>query len=129
MFPTAGRRIPVLGAGFAAAGAAIGGFAAGPPFALAFILLTGGSWCLAVTQVVAGTMVQQAIPDTLRGRISALGSAGQNGMAGIAAALTAASAAAVGAGRAVGALAALTTCTGLLLCAGLSRAGRTGTRR
>ncbi len=129
MFPTAGRRIPVLGAGFAAAGAAIGGFAAGPPFALAFILLTGGSWCLAVTQVVAGTMVQQAIPDTLRGRISALGSAGQNGMAGIAAALTAAAAAAVGAGRAVGALAALTTCTGLLLCAGLSRAGRTGTRR
>jgi MFS family permease len=126
MFPSAGRRIPVLAAAFAAAGAALAAFAAGPPFALTFILLTGGSWCLAATQVIAGTMVQQATPDALRGRISALGSAGQNGMAGIAAALTATVAAVMGAGRAVGALAAVSAGAGLLCCAGLARASRCG---
>ena len=124
MFPPAGRRIPVLAAAFAVAGAALAAFAARPSFIVAFILLAGGSWCLAATQVIAGTMVQQAIPDALRGRISALGSAGQNGMAGIAAALTAAAAAGVGAGPAVMALAAVSTGAGLLLCAGLARAGR-----
>ena len=72
MFPSAGRRIPVHPRAFAAAGAALAAFAAGPPFALTFILLTGASWCLAATQVIAGTMVQQATPDALRGRISAL---------------------------------------------------------
>ena len=147
MFPPAGRRILVLSMAFAGAGAALTVFATGPPFALAFILLTGGSWCLAATQVIAATMVQQATPDALRGRISALGSAGQNGMAGIAAALTATAAAVAGGGRAVGALAGVSVGAGLLCCAGLarssrsgasgprgvrrgfSRAGRTGTRR
>ena len=57
-------------------------------------------------------MVQQAIPDALRGRISALGSAGQNGLAGLAAAGTAGLAAAIGPGRAVTGLAVATAGAG-----------------
>jgi MFS family permease len=129
MFPPAGRRILVLSVAFAGAGAALTAFAAGPPFAVALILLTGGSWCLAATQVIAGTMVQQATPDALRGRISALGSAGQSGVAGVAAALTATAADVIGGGRAVGALAAVSVGAGLLCCAGLAQASRSGARR
>ena len=47
LFPPAGRRIPVLAAAFAVAGAALAAFAAGPSFVVAFILLAAGSWCLA----------------------------------------------------------------------------------
>jgi hypothetical protein len=75
-------------------------FAAGPSFALALFLLAGASLCLAATQVIPSTVVQQAIPDALRGRISAVGSAGQNGLAGLAAAGTSALAASVGPGLA-----------------------------
>jgi hypothetical protein len=70
-------------------------------------------------------MVQQAIPDALRGRISALGSAGQNGLAGLAAAATSAVAAAVGPGRAVTALAATIASGGSLLALLIARATRT----
>ena len=95
--------------------AGLAAFAAGPPFALALFLLAAASLCLVITQVIAGTMVQQAIPDALRGRISALGSAGQNGLAGLAAAATAGLAAALGPGRAVTGLAVTTASAGLLL--------------
>ena len=81
MFPGVGRGAVTIGIAFAGASAGMAAFAAGPPFALALFLLAGASLCLAATQVIAGTMVQQAIPDALRGRISALGSAGQNGLA------------------------------------------------
>jgi hypothetical protein len=109
---------------FAGAGAGLAAFAAGPPFALALFLLAGASLCLVITQVIAGTMVQQAIPDALRGRISALGSAGQNGLAGLAAAATAGLAAAVGPGRAVTGLAVAVASAGLLLTLLIARAGR-----
>jgi len=70
-------------------------------------------------------MVQQAIPDALRGRISALGSAGQNGLARLAAAATSAAAAAVGPSRAVTALAATIAGAGILLALLIARATRT----
>jgi len=76
------------------------------------VLLAGGSLCMTVIQVVAGTMVQQSTADAMRGRISALGSAGQNGLAGIAAAATTALAARIGPGLAVGMLAAVTASPG-----------------
>jgi hypothetical protein len=66
-------------------------------------------------------MVQQAIPDALRGRISALGSAGQNGLAGLAAAATSALAASIGPGRAVTALAATIASAGILLALLIAR--------
>ena len=94
MFPAAGRGALTIAIAFAGAGAGMAAFAAGPPFALALLLLACASLCLVITQVIAGAMVQQAIPDALRGRISALGSAGQNGLAGLAAAATAGLAAA-----------------------------------
>jgi Transmembrane secretion effector len=90
LFPGVGRGAVTIGIAFAGASAGMAAFAAGPPFALALFLLASASLCLAATQVIAGTMVQQAIPDALRGRISALGSAGQNGLAGLAAAATSA---------------------------------------
>src|SRR6202044_2088286 len=96
MFPAAGRGAVTIGIAFAGASAGMAAFAAGPSFVLALFLLAGVSLCLAATQVIASTMVQQAIPDALRGRISALGSAGQNGLAGLAAAATSALAAAFG---------------------------------
>jgi MFS family permease len=126
MFPAARRGTVTvtvtIGIAFAFAGAAMAAFAAGPPFALALFLLAGASLCLAATQVIAGTMVQRAIPDALRGRISALGSAGQNGLAGLAAAATAALAVALGPGRAVTALAATIASAGLLLALLIARA-------
>ncbi len=132
-FPVTGRA-RVLAAAFAGAGLAMGGFATGPPFAVAFLLLAAGSACLAGTQVMAGTMVQQVIPDALRGRISALGSCGQNGVAGLAGAATSSLAVGVGAGPAVGILAAITVGAGALCAARLAPArrapdpaGRTGT--
>ncbi len=73
-------------------------FAVGPSFALALFLLASASLCRAATQVIVGTMVQQATPDALRGWISALGSAGQNGLAGLAASATSALAVALGPG-------------------------------
>jgi hypothetical protein len=122
MFPGVGRGAVTIGIAFAGASAGMAAFAAGPPFALALFLLAGASLCLAATQVIAGTMVQQAIPDALRGRISALGSAGQNGLAGLAAAATSALAAAVGPGRAVTALAATVASAGILLALLIARA-------
>jgi MFS family permease len=123
MFPAAGRGAVTIGIAFAGAGAGMAAFAVGPSFALALFLLAGASLCLAATQVIAGTMVQQAIPDVLRGRISALGSAGQNGVAGLAAAATSALASAVGPGRAVTALAATIASAGILLALLIARAG------
>ena len=116
-FPAArrGTLYIAIAVAFAGAGAGLAAFAAGPPFALALFLLAAASLCLVITQVIAGTMVQQAIPDALRGRISALGSAGQNGLAGLAAAATAGLAAALGPGRAVTGLAVTTASAGLLL--------------
>lgn len=114
-FPPAGRRTLARTAAFVGAGAAIAGFAAGPAFVLVLLLLTGGSLCLAVTQVIAGIMVQQATTDAMRGRISALGSAGQNGLADIAAAATTGLAARIGPNLAVGTLAAITAIVGILL--------------
>lgn len=125
LFPGVGRGAVTIGIAFAGASAGMAAFAAGPPFALALFLLAGASLCLAATQVIAGTMVQQAIPDALRGRISALGSAGQNGLAGLAAATTSAVAAAVGPGRAVTALAATIASAGILLALLVARAPRT----
>jgi MFS family permease len=122
MFPAAGRGAVTIGIAFAGASAGMAAFAAGPSFALALFLLAGASLCLAATQVIAGTMVQQAIPDALRGRISALGSAGQNGLAGLAAAATSALAAAFGPGRALTALAATIASAGILLALLLARA-------
>jgi MFS family permease len=121
-FPAARRGTLYLAIAFAGAGAGMAAFAAGPPFALALFLLAGASLCLVVTQVIAGIMVQQAIPDALRGRISALGSAGQNGLAGLAAAATAGLAAALGPGRAVTGLAVTTAGAGLLLTLLIARA-------
>ena len=115
LFPPARRGTLYIAIAFAGAGAGLAAFAAGPPFAVALFLLAGASLCLVITQVIAGTMVQQAIPDALRGRISALGSAGQNGLAGLAAAATAGLAAALGPGRAVTGLAVTTASAGLLL--------------
>lgn len=122
MFPAAGRGAVTIGIAFAGASAGMAAFAAGPSFALALFLLTGASLCLAATQVIAGTMVQQAIPDALRGRISALGSAGQNGLAGLAAAATSALAAAFGPGRALTALAATIASAGIFLALLIARA-------
>ena len=124
MFPVARRATLYLAIGFAGAGAGMAAFAAGPPFALALVLLAGASLCLVITQVIAGTMIQQSIPDALRGRISALGSAGQNGLAGLAAAGTAGLAAAVGPGRAVTGLAAATAGAGVLLALLIAREPR-----
>lgn len=115
VFPPGHRRALALTAAFAGAGAAIGGFAVAPAFILALLLLAGGSLCLTVTQVIAGTIVQQATADAMRGRISALGSAGQNGLAGIAAAATTALATRIGPNLAVGMLAATTATAGILL--------------
>jgi MFS family permease len=120
-FPVRGRP-PILIVAFAGAGAAIAGFAAGPSIALAFILLAAGSSGLAAAQVIAGTWIQQAIPDALRGRISAIGSCGQNGIAGIAAAATSGLAAGTGPGLAVVILALLTTGAGVTFAALLARA-------
>jgi hypothetical protein len=125
LFPGVGRGAVTIGIAFAGASAGMAAFAAGPPFALALFLLASASLCLAATQVIAGTLVQQAIPDALRGRISALGSAGQNGLAGLAAAATSALAAAVGPSRAVTALAATTASAGILLALLIARATRT----
>ena len=121
VFPAARRGTLYLAIGFAGAGTGMAAFAAGPPFALALLLLAGASLCLVMTQVIAGTMVQQAIPDALRGRISALGSAGQNGLAGLAAAGTAGLAAVVGPGRAVTGLAVATGGAGVLLTVLIAR--------
>ena len=79
------------------------------------------AWLEGILQVIAGTMVQQAIPDALRGRISALGSAGQNGLASLAAAGTAGLAAVVGPGRAVTGLAVATAGAGVLLTVLIAR--------
>ncbi len=122
MFPAAGRGAVTIGIALAGASAGMAAFAAGPSFALALLLLAGASLCLAATQVIAGTMVQQAIPDALRGRISALGSAGQNGLAGLAAAATSALAVALGPGRALTALAAGIAAAGILLALLIARA-------
>jgi MFS family permease len=123
MFPAARRGALTIGIAFAGAGAGMAAFAAGPPFTLALFLLADASLCLTITQVIAGTMVQRAIPDALRGRISALGSAGQNGLAGLAAAATSALAVTIGPDRAVTALAAIITGAGLLLAVLIARAG------
>ena len=126
MFPASRRGTRYLAIALAGAGAAMAAFAADPPFAAALFLLAGASLCLVSTQVIAGTMVQQVIPDALRGRISALGSAGQNGLAGLAAAAIAVLAAAVGAGRAVTGLAVITAGGGIVLALLIARAGRVG---
>ena len=60
-------------------------------------------------------MVQQATTDAMRGRIGALGSAGQNGLADITAAATTGLAARIGPNLAVGTLAAITAIVGILL--------------
>jgi hypothetical protein len=124
MFPVARRGPWSMVFAFAGAGAALTGFAAGPPFALALVLLAGASLCLVSIQVIAGTMVQQAIPDALRGRISAVGSAGQNGVAGLAATATAGLAAALSPGRAVTGLAMVTAGAGVLLALLIAREPR-----
>ena len=121
-FPAAGRGALTIGIALGGAGAGMAAFAAGPPFAFALFLLADASLCLVVAQVIAGTMVQRSIPDGLRGRISALGSAGQNGLAGLAAAATSALAASVGAGRAVTVLAAVIAGAGVLLALLIARA-------
>jgi MFS family permease len=124
MFPVARHSTVYIGIALAGAGAGMAAFAAGPPLAVALLLLAAASLCLTTAQVIAGTMIQQAIPDALRGRISAVGSAGQNGLAGLAAAATSAAAAAVGPGRAVTALAAVTASAGILLVLLITRASR-----
>ena len=65
MFSAAGRGALTIGIAFAGASAGMAAFAAGPPFVLAVLLLAGASLCLAVTQVIADVMIQQAIPDAL----------------------------------------------------------------
>lgn len=121
-FPAVRRGTLYIGIAFAGAGAGMAAFAAGPPLALALFLLAGASLCLAITQIIAGTMVQRAIPDALRGRISALGTAGQNGLAGLAATATAALAATLGPGQAVTALAATIASAGIFLALLIARA-------
>jgi hypothetical protein len=128
VFPLVGRRTLVLAVAFAGAGAAIAGFAAGRAFVVALLLLTGGSLCLTVTQVVAGIMIQQSVTDAMRGRISALGTAGQNGLAGLAAAATAGLAARIGPNLAVGALAGGTAVAGILLSILAAQAASTWSR-
>ena len=101
LFSAAGRGALTIGIAFAG-GRRRMAFAAGPSVRR----YPSSSWparhlCLAVTQVIAGAMIQQAIPDALRGRISALGSAGQNGLAGLGAVATSGLAATVGPGAAV----------------------------
>lgn len=96
MFPSAARHRLALPAAFAVASLSLAGFAAGPPFIAAVVLLAGGSLCLTVSQATAGALIQQAVPDTMRGRIAALRSSGQNGLAGLAAAATAGLATGIG---------------------------------
>jgi MFS family permease len=124
LFPARKRGTLYIGIAFAGAGAGMAAFAAGPPLTLALFLLAGASLCLVITQVIAGTMVQRAIPDALRGRISALGSAGQNGLAGLAATATAGLAAILGPGQAVTALAATIASAGIFLALLIARASR-----
>jgi hypothetical protein len=121
MFSAAGRGALTIGIAFAGASAGMAAFAAGPPFVLAVLLLAGASLCLAVTQVIAGAIIQQAIPDALRGRISALGSAGQNGLAGLGAVVTSGLAATVGPGGAVTGLAGIIACAGIFLALLIAR--------
>ena len=121
MFSAAGRGALTIGIAFAGASAGMAAFAAGPPFVLALLFLAGASLCLAVTQVIAGAMIQQAIPDALRGRISALGSAGQNGLAGLGAVVTSGLAATVGPGGAVTGLAGIIACAGIFLALLIAR--------
>jgi MFS family permease len=113
MAPSAVRHPLTLPAAFAVAGVAIAAFAAGPPFILALFLLAAGSLGLTVTQATAGTIIQQSTPDAMRGRITALGSAGQNGLAGLAAAATAGLAAGAGPGLATAVMAAVTVGGGI----------------
>ena len=122
VFSAAKRGAVTIGIAFACGGAGLTAFAAGPSFVLALFLLAGASLCLTAIQVIAGTMVQQSIPDALRGRISALGSAGQNGLAGLAAAATSALAVSLGPGRAVTILAATVGSVGILLALLIARA-------
>ncbi len=121
VFSAAGRGALTIGIAFAGGGAGMAAFAAGPPFVLSLLLLAGASLCLAVTQVIAGAMIQQAIPDALRGRISALGSAGQNGLAGLGAVATSGLAATVGPGAAVIGLAGTIACAGIFLALLIAR--------
>ena len=67
-------------------------------------------------------MIQRAIPDVLRGRISALGSAGQNGLAGLGAVATSGLAATLGPGRAITGLAGTVAGVGILLALLIARA-------
>ena len=124
MFSAAGRGALTIGIAFAGASAGMAAFAAGPPFVLALLFLAGASLCLAVTQVIADVMIQQAIPDALRGRISALGSAGQNGLAGLGAVVTSGLAATVGPGGAVTGLAGIIACAGIFLALLIARISR-----
>lgn len=121
MFSAAGQGALIIGVAFAGASAGMVAFAAGPPFVLALLLLATASLCLAVTQVIAATMIQRAIPDALRGRISALGSAGQNGLAGLGAVATSGLAVTVGPGGAVIGLAGTIACAGIFLALLIAR--------
>jgi MFS family permease len=101
--PTPGSRAMPLAMVIAAAGVA--GFAAAPPLAAALVVLAVASLAFTVTQVIASTEIAREVPDSLRGRVAALGAVGQNGLAGIGAVAVAGAASGVGAPLALAALA------------------------
>jgi hypothetical protein len=92
-----------------------------PPFALALVVLAVGSLWLTVVLAYSGSEVQQSVPDSLRGRVSAITSMGQNGLAGLGAIAVATAAGRTGAGVAVAGLAVLVGVLGITLSAVASR--------
>jgi hypothetical protein len=105
---------------------ALAGFASTPPMAAALVLLAAASWCFTVTQILAGVEIQRTVPDHLRGRVSALGAVGQNGLAGVSAVATSAAAGWIGPGPALSGLAVVVVVAGVppLLLRGGTGVGR-----
>jgi MFS family permease len=111
----------LLGACFVVAAVCFCVFASAPPFALALVVLAVGSLWLTVVLAYSGSEVQQSVPDSLRGRVSAITSMGQNGLAGLGAIAVATAAGRTGAGVAVAGLAVLVGVLGITLSAVASR--------
>lgn len=118
-----------LGACLLFAGACFAVFASRPPFALALVVLAGGSLSLTVAQVYAGTEVQRSVPDALRGRVSAIASMGQNGLAGLGAVAVAAVADRTGPGLAASGLAAFVGIVGVVFALLAAQARRSARNR
>ncbi len=110
-----------LGACFVVTAACFFVFASAPPFPLALVVLTVGSLALIVALAYAGSEVQESVPDVLRGRVSAVTSMGQNGLAGLGAVAVATAAARIGAGVAVAGLAGFVGLLGFTLSTAASR--------